>query len=185
MSIVKKLEINAENFKTIKKEKIVIATTMADVFCEMLKNKMFHNKEDNLAGLEHKSKEVLVDMKKNFENRIKLNEKDLFKLKYAVIASLINVGFNYELKVDYDPNKAIKDAFFLIDFEEDISFFFPFKSGIYQNFHTDDNGKFVDHVQTYNMNLEKKYEIKHLEDSEIDEIKNQINELFFKTNIWS
>ena len=160
--------LNFNKIKDVKKDRLIIAVNMAKIFCEMLENKMFHK------DVEIEDNALLNSMKKKFENSINLKKEDIDALYYAVIGSLVSVGFNYELTTDYHPNDRIKKAFELIGNTDDISFFFPFKSGILESYEKDENQMVIPCIKTYNLNMKDKYEIIQIADLELEEVLNKI-----------
>ncbi len=160
--------LDFNKIKDVKKDRLIIAVNIAKIFCEMLENKMFHK------DIEIEDNALLNSMKKKFENSINLKKEDIDALYYAVIGSLVSVGFNYELTTDYHPNDRIKKAFQLIGITDDISFFFPFKSGILESYERDENQIMIPCIKTYNLNMKDKYEIIRIDDLELKEVLNQI-----------
>lgn len=160
--------LDFNKIKDVKKDRLIIAVNIAKIFCEMLENKMFHK------DVEIEDNAFLNFMKKELENSVNLKKEDINALYYAVIGSLISVGFNYELKTDYHPNDRIKKAFELIGNTDDISFFFPFKSGILESYTIDENRMMIPCIKTYNLNMNDKYEIIQIPDLELEEILNKI-----------
>lgn len=160
--------LDFNKIKNTKKDRLIIAINMAKIFCVMLENKMFHK------DVEIKNNALLNSMKKKFENSINLKKEDIDALYYTVIGSLVSVGFNYELTTDYHPNDRIKKAFELIGNTDDISFFFPFKSGIIESYERDENQIMIPCIKTYNLNMNDKYEIVQIDDAELEEVLNNI-----------
>ena len=160
--------LDFNKIKNVKKERLIIAINMAKIFCEMLEEKMFHK------DVEIKDNFCLNSMKKSLEQSVNINKQDIDALYYAVIASLINIGFNYELTTDYHPNDRIKKAFELIGNNEDISFFFPFKSGIIESYYKDENQVMIPCIKTYNLNLNTQYEIIQIDDIELENVLDKI-----------
>lgn len=160
--------LDYNKIKSVKKERLIIAINMSKIFCEMLEKKAFHK------DIEIKENPLLDSMKKKLERNINLTKEDISNLYFATIGSLVSIGFNYELTTDYHPNDSIKKAFKLIGINEDISLFFPFKSGIIESYYKDENQIMIPCIKTYNLNLDDRYEIAQIDDAEITEVLNKL-----------